>query len=243
MTRFNNPISSAKADQLVTALDLQANAIALDAGCGHGEFLIRVLESVASTGVGIDSDAACVQAAIENATGRVAEGSCEFIEADLQVKPLEPDSFDLAICIGSTHAFGEGAAAFPNTIDALSRVVRPGGRLLLGEGYWKQTPAPEYLELIGEPVGIYRDHAQNISYGEERGLLPLYALVSNEDEWDDFEWTHKMKIERQAALTPNDPSVMNKLKRSREWRDGYLKWGRSTMGFGFYLFEKPGTAT
>ena len=121
--------------------------------------------------------------------------------------------------------------------------MRPGGQLLIGEGYWKQPPATEYLQLIGEPVGIYRDHAANISFAEAHGLVATYAAVSNDDEWDHFEWSHRMKIERQCALSPDDPDVKKKLKRSRDWRDGYLRWGRSTMGFGFYLFLKPPHAT
>jgi len=67
--------------------------------------------------------------------------------------------------------------------------------------------------------------------------------VSNDDEWDHFEWSHRMKIEHEAALQPNDPAVAEKLQRSRQWRDGYLRWGRSTMGFGFYLFLKPANIT
>jgi hypothetical protein len=27
------------------------------------------------------------------------------------------------------------------------------------------------------------------------------------------------------------------LERRRRWRDGYLRWGRSTLGFGFYVFR------
>ena len=73
-------------------------------------------------------------------------------------------AFALGICIGSTHAFGAGDSAYPNTFERLKQLVRPGGYLLIGEGYWKQEPAPEYLAFIGDPVGIYRDHAGNISF-------------------------------------------------------------------------------
>jgi ubiquinone/menaquinone biosynthesis C-methylase UbiE len=243
MLLFNNPISSEKADRLISVLGVPANACALDAGCGLGEFLIRVVELTGANGIGIDSDSACIHSARENAAGRITEESYEFREGDIQLEPLESNSFDLVICIGSTHAFGAGEAAYPNTIQSLSRIVRPGGLILVGEGYWKQPPDPEYLELIGEPVGVYRNHAENISFAEQHGLVPLYATVSNDDEWDDFEWSHKMNIERQATLQPDDPSTIEKLKRSREWRNGYLRWGRSTMGFGFYLFVKPPTAT
>lgn len=236
---FNNPISSEKVDRLVSVLDMPSNARALDAGCGRGEFLIRVVEATGANGIGIDLDPACIAAARKSAAGRIAAESYEFREGDIQHEPLEPNSIELAICVGSTHAFGAGEAAYPNTLQSLSGIVRPGGMILVGEGYWKQPPNPEYLKLIGEPVGIYRNHAENISFAERHGLVPLYATVSSDDEWDDFEWRHRISIERQATRRPDDPATQRKLKRSREWRDGYLQWGRSTMGFGFYLFAKP----
>ena len=110
---------------------------------------------------------------------------------------------------------------------------------MIGEAYWKQEPAPEYLELIGKPVGIYRDHAGNISFAAERGLIPLFDAVSSDEEWDDFEQRHYEKIGREAAVNPNDTALAAKLIRSAGWRDGYLRWGRSTMGFGIYLFRVP----
>lgn len=145
----------------------------------------------------------------------------------------------LTICLGSTHAFGKGEAAYPNALKGMAALVRPGGMLLVGEGYWKRPPAQPYLELIGDPVGIYRDHAGNIKFADGQGLVPMYAAVSSDDEWDHFEWSHRMRIERERLLHPDDPAVAEKVARSREWRDGYLRWRRSTMGFGFYLFMKP----
>jgi SAM-dependent methyltransferase len=149
------------------------------------------------------------------------------------------DTFDLGICIGATHAFGAGEAAYPNAIRRLKHHVRPGGYLLIGESYWKKEPAPEYLTLIGEPVGIYRGHAENISFAEGCGLVALYAAVSSDDEWDDFEWRHYMKVRCDAEANPDNQTLATKLNRSCLWRDGYLRWGRSTMGFGLYLFRMP----
>ena len=236
---FNSPLSSQRADRIIQVLGLSKEAWAVDVGCGSGEFLIRVVEATGAKGLGIDLDGEAVEAAWERAEGRVADGLIEFRTADIQEAQLENGSFDLAICLGSTHAFGEGEAAYPNTLKRLMELVRPGGQMLVGEGYWKRPPAKPYLELIGEPVGIYRSHAENISFAGERGLVPLYAAVSSEDEWDHFEWSHRMRIEREGLRYPNDPAVAEKVARSRVWRDGYLRWGRSTMGFGFYLFLKP----
>ena len=240
---FNNPIGSAKADQLVQMLELRPGSRALDAGCGNGEFLLRVVASHAVQGVGVDRDPHCIAAARESAAERGLESQCEFRSADVNELAATPGEFDLGICIGSTHAFGSGETAYPNTIRRLSEAVRPGGLLLIGEGYWKREPAAEYLKLIGEPVGIYRDHAGNVSFAEERGLLPLYAMVSSEDEWDHFEWSHQRKIRRLAEANPNDPTLAARLADARRWREGYLRWGRSTMGFGVYLFRTPGGAT
>ena len=236
---FNNPIGSEKADRLVQLLALQPASRVLDAGCGAGEFLMRAVAYHGCRGVGIDSDARCINTARESAVTRGLASSCEFRAAD--VNEFEPDrgAFDLGVCIGSTHAFGAGDAAYPNTIRRLKEWVRPGGQVLLGEGYWKQEPAPEYLKRVGDPVGIYRDHRRNVSFAEERGLIPLYAAVSSDDEWDDFEWSHQRKIRSDAEANPDDPALAARLTRSREWRDGYLRWGRSTMGFGLYLFRLP----
>ncbi len=91
--------------------------------------------------------------------------------------------------------------------------------------------------MIGEPVGIYRDHAGNISFAEERGLVPYYAAVSSDDEWDDFEWRHYMRVRCDAEANPDDAAFTARLARARHWRDGNLRWGRSTMGFGLYVFR------
>ena len=237
--QFNNPLSSEKADRIIHALGVCDGARVIEAGCGRGEFLIRVIEASRACGLGIDVDATAIAAARDSAARRIPDARVEFRASDMRDEALRDGRFDLAICLGATHAFGAGDSAYPNAIERLSRCVCPGGRLLLGEGYWKQAPAAEYLGLIGEPVGIYRDHAANISFAERRGLVPLYALVSNDDEWDHFEWSHRMKIERESALRPEDRETAQRLARSRAWRDGYLRWGRATMGFGFYLFMKP----
>lgn len=237
---FNNPLSSEKADRLVQLLQLGPGSRTLDAGCGTGEFLLRVVAHHGGHGVGVDRDPKCIDAARQSAAARGPASRCEFHAADAAEFEDARGAFDLGICIGSTHAFGAGDAAYPNTIRRMQELVRPGGWVLLGEGYWKQEPAPEYLALIGDPVGIYRDHAANISFAEARGWIPIYAAVSSEDDWDHFEWSHQMKVRREAGALPDAAARETKLARSREWRDGYLRWGRSTMGFGLYLFRVPG---
>lgn len=239
MSLFNSPLSAAKADQLIAVLGLSEKSRILDAGCGNGEFLIRAVKASGATGLGIDLDQKLIDLARENASQRNTTGHCEFRQSDMQSQELGNQKYDIALCIGSTHAFGSGAEAYPNAINALGQLLRPGGLMLIGEGYWKQPPSAEYLQFLGEPTGIYHDHAANIACAEARGLLPLYAAVSSDDEWDHFEWSHYQRAIQRAEANADASAAAEGIKQAIAWRNAYLRWGRSTMGFGFYLFRTP----
>lgn len=236
---FNVPLSSERANRLIDVAPVGEGGRVLDAGCGEGDFLVRCLEKTKAEGVGIDIDSSLLNKAKELASKAIPELSCTFRKGDLTKTPLKANSYDLAICLGASHAFGVGEEAFPNCLQRLIKTVKPGGLLLIGEGYWKQKPDPEYLKLIGDPVGIYRDHEGNIAFGERLGLVPLYAATSGVEEWDAFENAFQKKIHTLVKEQPGDPDNQAKLERNREWREGYEKWGRTTMGFGFYVFLKP----
>ena len=108
---FNSPLSSQKAKRLVALLELSPDSRVLDVGCGRGEFLVNALETSGARGIGVDTSAECNAAARESAAARLAAGQCEFREGRIQSESFEAGSFDAAMCIGSTHAYGEGDTA------------------------------------------------------------------------------------------------------------------------------------
>ena len=65
------------------------------------------------------------------------------------------------------------------------------------------------------------------------------GTTASQDEWDDYEWKYCRSIERYAREQLDDPDNPWMLERIRRWRDGYLRWGRDTLGFGVYLFQGP----
>ncbi len=149
-----------------------------------------------------------------------------------------PESFDLAICMGATHAFGLGSDAYRNAILQMISLVVPGGLLRVADGYMKQSATPEYRKLLGDTIPDEMTHASNAATGKELGLIPVAAWASSDDEWDEFEWTYQRVVERKAVDKPLDEGAIEKLTRRPEWMDAYLRWGRDTLGYGIYLFKK-----
>lgn len=236
--QMNCPLSDVKMDQLMDVLDAPSGGSVIDVGCGSGVFLLRVLKRYDVFGMGIDIDVSALRAARQLAaeldlSRRVAFEACDITTANI--------ADDIAICLGATHAFAMGESAYPEALAGMSRVVRQGGLLLFGEGYWKQPPAREYQDFLGDPTGVYRNHQENVALGETMGLTPLMAMTANQDEWDEFEWRHHRHVLAAAEkLSPKEGQEHR--ERAANWRNAYLKWGRETMGFGYYLFRRTGSA-
>lgn len=236
---WNSPISERKFDSIADSLELSAQQRVIDVGCGAGEMLIRLVERCGVQALGVDASEAAIRRAKSQAAGRVPDAKAQWIVADAKSWQAEAESFDLAICIGSTHAFGLGAGAFGRAIENLVPIVRPGGLLLLGEGFLKAPACAEYRAVLGEYPPDGMSHFENVATARNLGLAPLSAWVSNEDEWDEFEWGHQRLAEQAVVDSPGDSEARQKLERRRNWIDAYLRWGRDTLGFGVYLLQKP----
>lgn len=230
--RYNNPFSVAKIEEVIELLGLNDRATVLDIGSGKAELLIRLVERYQVRALGLELDPSSIQKAHEQAAERIPTDRLELRECDAQTFEAEPDSFDLASSLGACHVYG----GFRSTLERLAYYVRPGGQVLVGDGYWKQEPAQEYLAALETTRGEFQTHAENVATGVSLGLVPMYACVCNEDEWDRFEWLRM--YERYACRKPDDPGLPALITQLHTWRDIYLRWGRDTLGFGLYLFQK-----
>ncbi|AMV22355.1 SAM-dependent methyltransferase [Planctomyces sp. SH-PL14] len=236
---WNAPVSAEKMAEVFETLELRPGQSVLDVGCGSGEVLIRLRERSPLRGLGIDLSAERIREARQRADGRVDAGEVRFLEADARTLEIDPASVDLALCLGSTHAFELGDGAYAAALRRLRRWVIPGGLLLVGEPYLERPAAPEYRAILGAFPPDDRTHASNIAIARDMGLIPLAAWTANLDEWDHFEWGHQRTIERLAAKGPPTPETTALLERRRRWMDAYLQWGRRTLGYGTYLFRQP----
>ncbi|WOR13949.1 class I SAM-dependent methyltransferase [Hyphomonas sp. FCG-A18] len=231
-------MSEHRASELISKLSLNSGDWVLDAGCGSAEFLINLSRATGCLGFGIDIDQAVLDLGAQRAGDLIEAGRLDLKRMDLRNSNAIRENFDVVICLGSSHAFAEAERAYPEMLECLNRLIRPNGKILIGECFWKKEPEPDYLKLIGEPVGVYRSFDENIACAASIGLRVIEADQATLQEWDTFEQDHLRRAEDRMSDASAGSDVEEKLKTHREWYEGYEKWGRETMGFGFYLFQR-----
>lgn len=232
--RFCNPLDPATLARALESLGLGPGARVLDVGCGKGALLVDLARRFGAVGVGVDINPEFLAEGRALAERHGMAGSVTLIEREAAHLGAPAASFDLGVCIGSTHALG----GYPETLRGLAGLVRPGGHVLVGQGYWKRDPDPEYLDRLGATAGEMTTHEGNIEAGIAAGLEPAGAWTSRDEDWDRYEDLYADSVERYAAGHPEDPDRPAMLERIRGWRETYRRWGRDTLGFGLYLFRR-----
>src|SRR3954467_778904 len=110
------------------ALDaaIPGDASVLEMGCGTGQ-LSLFLATADRTVVGADLTRASLELA-QAAAQRFGVRGVRFVETDLRNPGLRREAFDVVVCNGVLHHTPDPRASF----DALCRLVRPGGVLVVG---------------------------------------------------------------------------------------------------------------
>ena len=213
-----NPIPAAKLDEIVALLELPARGRVVDLGCGKGDLLARIARRYDVDAVGIDRDAQLLAE---------APPGINVIVADIETWNRGRGAFDLVASVGS-----------PAQLSSLAGLVRPGGLVLYGDGYWRGEPSSEYLDALGAKREDLDDYAGTVRRGEELGLTPVYAVTASIDDFDRYEWSWSLNGERYAGEHPDEPGVEEFLEWIRAGRRRYVELGgRDTLGFGLFLFR------
>lgn len=195
-----NAFAAPELRQAIASLALKPGMRVLDAGCGTGEALGWLAAEVAPKGavVGIDLAAAHVSAA-----RAIAPEDCALVlQANLMEAPLAPASFDLAWSVNVINHLRSPLAG----IDALTTLLRPGGRIALGQSsllpdmYFAWDSRLE--RLVNEAVRqYYRDRYQL----GERDLTAVRAIAGLLREAGLKDVTARtFMIERMSPVRPED---------------------------------------
>jgi len=150
---------------------LRGDERALDAGCGVGALAFALAPLVGEV-VGVDPDEERIEAA-----RRLAPANVRFEVADAAALPFEPGSFDVVGCLRVLHH-----ARRPElVVHELTRVVTPGGRVLLAD---QIAPADPLSALELDRFEHARDpsHTRLLPDGDVRAMLEMNDLVVLRDE-------------------------------------------------------------
>jgi hypothetical protein len=229
---FMNPFGEAAVDAAIAALAPPDGARVVETGCGAAELLLRVLEAFpAARGVGVDPDPHALARARAAAAARLPEDRApELIEARAQDAGLPAGAWDLVINVAASHAHG----GFPVALGALAALARPGGgRVLLGEGFWRRPPSPAFLDALGGatadelPLGL----DALLDAARAAGLEPLATAVASDADWAAYEDGLATEAERH-----DDGDAVAYAHRIRARRA--LPDGRTTLGFALLTLQR-----
>jgi SAM-dependent methyltransferase len=231
----NSPTASWRFERQVDECAAGGPAVIVDIGCGWGELLQRVAARVPTAkAYGIDSDRELLERGRAGAVERGIADRVEFVE--YQGKDWETPA-DLVICIGAAHAFGTGADA----LRALYAIVKPGGRLLFGDGVWERVPTDAELKPMwpGTTAEEFLLLPDLVDVAVETGFRPLRVESVERSEWDDFESRIQMDKEVWLQAHPGHPDAERIREAADRNRDWWLRGHRGLLGFAYLTLGRP----
>lgn len=237
---FHGPLSEERAARLIRSLLPLDGAHVIDIGCGWAEFLLRTLEAAPrATGTGVDRNATDIAYAQANAAARGLADRVSLVVSD--VEQWQPDALaDVVVVNGATQVWG--GDPLQHTVNALTEVrklLKPRGRLLLGEGFWEREPTEAQLAAMPVPRDQYGSLADLVDLALDHGYRLIAAEQASLDEWDVFENGHGLAWERWLRDNPDSPHVPEIKARADRQRTYRLRGWRGTMGLAYLTLQAP----
>lgn len=199
--RIHDPLIPAKLARLGEAILLQPGQQVLDLACGSGEMLCTWARDYGITGFGVDLSSVFIDRARFRAQELSVAGRVRFEHRDA-AGYVAAEPVNVASCLGATWIGG----GFLGTIDLLSRSVRTGGLILVGEPYWVHVPATDDLARACHA----RDRDEWVTLPELLSLIRAHEmdlvqmLLASPDDWDAYHGLQWLNIRRWLDANPDD---------------------------------------
>lgn len=218
------PVSPSALARLVDRALVGDAGRVVDLGCGAGEWLFAALDGRPGwQGVGVDLHLPPDVA--DRASARGVGGRVEWVQGDAAA--WSDGMFEAVLCVGASHAFG-GTAAM---LDALQGHVAPGGRVVVGDGFWERPPSAVTLAALDATPDDFSDLADVVHLAEEHGWAVTYGHTSTVEEWDEYEWSWTGSL-TEWSLTAADRADREQAREAADaHRRGWLRGYRGELGF------------
>ncbi len=158
LTFDEHPETALEVEFIQQALLLKPETDVLDLCCGYGRHTHPLSESC--TIIGLDRSAVMLDRARSDCDSRAG-----FLRGDMRRLPFPSDRFDVVLSLFSSFGYFDSEDENYRVLQAISSVLRPGGRFLI------ETVNREFVVRHSAPLQIYRP--ENTTLIEERSFDPV----------------------------------------------------------------------
>jgi cyclopropane fatty-acyl-phospholipid synthase-like methyltransferase len=222
-----NPISTEKVIQIGQALGLEAGTQVIDFGSGFGEILILWAGRFGITGVGIDIRRYACERAAEKIESTQLTDKVTIVCQDAAAYPFKREGYEVAACIGATFIWG----GYRGALQVLKEAVRPGGQIVIGEAYWRQSQVPpEFAKRENFPT-----ENEIWQMTRDEGLIVKTVVRASESDWDRYvsaDWQGLLNWIENNPYHPDREQVIGHLLQGQE---EYFQYGRACLGWGVFI--------
>lgn len=229
--RIHNPLTADKLAALGQALHMPAGTRALDLASGSGEMLCTWARDHGVTGTGVDLSAVFTEQAQARAAELGVADQVEFIHGDASGH-IASEPVDLAACVGATW-IGDGVAG---TIELLTRSIRPGGLMLIGEPYWRRTPPDEETArgCHATSMADFVSLPELIEQFGDLGCDVVEMVLADQDSWDRYAAAQWLNLRRWLDQNPEDELAAEVRDELTTEPSRYARYTREYLGWGVF---------
>lgn len=229
-----SPLVEADLERAVDLLKPLPNGKVLELGCGKAEILARIVEATGSTGTGVDLPESLAAELSPRAATLKDQGRLEIQFKDaLDFVKETTTRYDILIVSGASQSLG----GFEQLGRVVKRLLKPNGKLLLGELGWRESPFPAFLEAMK-----MRESDLPYTLRVPEQLVPhgLRSVFWSEISRSQFLQYEKALLENGANYArsrPKDPEARKVGEYSSSWFNLMEEGGGRFFSFGWGLFQ------
>ena len=235
--RILNPFTHEKLELLGDICRLEPGMRQIDLACGKGEMLCQWAKRFGIEGTGVDISTFFLDAARSRAEELGVMEKVHFIHSDAVNYRPEPESFDIASCIGANW-LGGGTRGTLELLRSKGLKAGSDSLILMGEVFWREEPSDEALTAIGVQRGEWAVGLEQIlEIFEESETRLVEMIISTNTDWDRYESKHWWVFDRWIRENPDDPEYDQVVAFAKKTRLDYFRYIRPLCDWGVFVLR------